>query len=203
MSGIKGALKWNCKDSYYSQMNNPTEALLYKLRTNERPQWLESCGPTAAINCLAAMGINIEIVCPGAFRPQPEEVLMDYFNDPRNFTKLEAVRKVDADIPGNRVPQYYPLAVKEVFGVDVAFRWGAPSTGISDHVMAGRPVMVCMERPSHYIALVAYNPSTRNFIYHDSWGARFSDDGGGFSRLMGDTEFGNNLQPYHLVFGLA
>lgn len=193
---IKGAIKWNDRSAYYIQTNNPTEALL---RAKEDSGWLESCGPTAAVNCLAARGENIEILCPGKYKPQPEEVLMDYLNDPRNKTELDRVRKVRG-IPGNRVPQFYPLAIKSVFGCTSVFTWGLNFRAVADRVVMGKPVQICLIYPGHYVAVVAYDEVEDMLIYNDSWPDRFVDKNG-FNREISTRDFATNVQNYFIVYG--
>lgn len=199
---IAGTKHWNENGRLHSQENNPTEVYL-KTTIKDRIGWLESCGPTSAVNCLSSMGHDIEVVTPGSYKPQPEEVLMDYFNDPSNRRALQDIRVVDDTIPGNRVPQYYPKAVYDVFGVHVDFRWGPTFDTISDIVSKGRAVQLCLENPGHYIAVVAYDAEKKELIYHDSWGARFKDGKGGFARRMGEAEFKMNVKTFYLVYGLV
>lgn len=193
---IKGALKWDQKDAYYVQTNNPTEALL---RAKDDTSWLESCGPTAAVNCLAARGCNLVIKTPGTYRPQPEEVLMDFFNDPRNKRKLNGVRVIGDDIPENRVPQFYPLAVFSVFGVRSRFKWGLTFGDVVARVSGGSPVQVCLKNPGHYIAVVAYDDVEHVLIYNDSWPERFADKNG-FNREMTIEDFSSNVQSYFIIY---
>ena len=198
---INGVQFWNDRKAYYSQSNNPTEAFL-KATLNDRSGWLETCGPTSAVNCLAAMGKNVEIVCPGEYRPQPEEVLMDYFNDPRNKSVLSSIRKVDDSIPENRVPQFYPLAIYAVFMQLASFRWSLTFSDIVRHVTNGCAVQICLKVPGHYLAVVAYDTNEKELIYNDSWGERFPDGKGGWHRRMGWEEFANNVQNYFIVYGV-
>jgi len=115
---IRGVKHWDSKDHYYVQTNNPTEEVLRKRKNGN---WLVSCGPTAAVSCLAAMGCDVAIRCPGEYKPQSEEVLMDYFNDPRNY---ETLRKIRPETPpdtyhGNEVPQFYAAAVAPCAGAGI------------------------------------------------------------------------------------
>lgn len=197
---ISGTGYWDDRDRYHSQENNPTEALLKAIKDG-KVEWLESCGPTSAVNCLSAMGYNITVECPGLYAPQPEEVLMDFFNDPSNKSKLDAVRVVPDSIPKNRVPQYYPVAVKDVFNVDCAFRWGPTFGIVADLVSSGHAVQVCLIKPSHYIAMVAYDTISKELLYYDPHGSRFSDGKGGFARRMSEDEFESNVQRYYIVYG--
>jgi hypothetical protein len=85
------------------------------------------------------MGFDVACRCPGAYQPQSEEVLMDYFNDPRNYGALKAARP---DTPpdvwhGNEVPQFYPVAVKAVFDIPAAFEWGADLSKTAECLSGG------------------------------------------------------------------
>ena len=194
---IKGAMFWNDRNRYYRQDNNPTEILL---RSKDDSDWLESCGPTAAVNCLAAMGKPVEIVCPGTYKPQPEETLMDFFNDPRNKAALDGVR-ANITFPRNRVPQFYPLAVYEVFGVKAKFVWGLSLEQVAIYVCEGNPVQICLKKPGHYIAVVAFDLNEKLLIYNDSWPGRFEDKNG-FNKTMDAKEFSSNVQNYFIVYGI-
>lgn len=195
---IHGVPHWNDRDRFYSQENNPTEELL---RKRKEESWLESCGPSAAVNCLAALDYNLNIYCPGPYKPQPEEVLMDFFNDPRNYKKLEIIRR-DTDpvsFPGNRIPQWYPYAVKEVFGALGQFLF---TSGIEITISAlkkGYAVQLCLIEPGHFIAAVAYDDSTQEIIYNDSWPSRWTD-GNGFNRRMSAEEFDKTIKRYVIIY---
>jgi hypothetical protein len=196
---IKGAKFWDDPQRYYTQENNPTESFL-KATLDERREWLESCGPTAAVNCLSVIGANINVICPGEYRPQPEEVLMDFFNDPRNRRDLKSIREVSNKIPGNRVPQYYPLAVRKVFGAYANFAWEATLSKVSKYLLDGHAVQLCLKDPGHYIAAVAFDTTAQEIIYNDSWPNRFYN-GRGWNIRMGLREFVTNVQPYCIVYG--
>ncbi len=199
----KGVRFWNDRGRYYSQENNPTEAYL-KATRHDRDSWLESCGPTAAVNCLAAMGKSVDITCPGTFKPQPEEVLMDFFNDPRIKDDLREIRSnsvVDM-LPENRVPQYYPHGVYAVFGVRGRFEWGNEWESIVKELDRGRAVQLCLKNPGHYIAVLAYDTQTRELIYNDPWGARFPDGKGGHNRRLSTRELRENVQPFRITYGV-
>ena len=196
---IHGTEFWNKKGKYFSQTNNPTEAFL-KAAMGNLKSWLESCGPTAAVNCLAAMGKNVEIECPGTYKPQPEEVLMDYFNDPRNSQKLKEIRDLPDDIPENRVPQFYPQAVYDVFQQRCIFRWGPSFESVADHVSNGRAVQLCLKKPGHYIAIIAYDDGEKELIFNDPWGERFKDGKSGRHRRLIQNEFLTNVQPYYILY---
>ena len=197
---VRGHTKWwDDRDRYYSQENNPTEAYNKARLEMRATHWLETCGPTAAVNCMSSLGKNLTISCPGRYSPQPEEVLMDYFNDPRNEVTLQSIRDLGErgrSIPENQVPQYYPVGVREVFGVSALFCWGASRRDITSALDRGCAVQLCLVNPGHYIAVVAY---TDDFlVYHDSWGSQYPD--GGFARKLTYQDLKENIQPYRIVY---
>ena len=221
---IYGAKFWNDKDRYYRQDNNPSEETLRKdsiedireveklLRANgvaeyviglvkkELRGFLESCGPTAAVNCLAALDYNLKILCPGPYRPQPEETLMDFFNNPLNYDALEAIRQ-DVDpvsSPGNRIPQWYPYAVKEVFGATGVFVWISGYVKTISYLKHGWALQLCLVDPGHYIAAVAYDDESSEIIYNDPWPAGVG--GNGFNQRLNIAEFDRNVKKFAIIY---
>lgn len=194
---IRGAEFWNDPTRYYTQTNNPTDQYLKK---TGRDEWLETCGPTAAVNCMAALGYDLSIMCPGPYRPQPEEVLMDFFNDPRNYAALTTVRNLgQSNIPGNRVPQYYPLGCMEVFDADASFAWMNQFHEIAEEPYDGNAVMLCFKDPGHYIAVVAADDDREELIYNDPWPGRHADNNG-FNRRMTQAEYEKHMYPFAIIF---
>jgi len=194
---IYGARYWDDKDKYYIQTNNPTEEIIRKV-TKEGTPFLESCGSTAAVNCLAVHNYPLEIKCPGSYKPQPEEILNDWFNDPRNYKLLEQVRKDigPRDLPGNRVPQYYKQGVWAVFGVYCIFWWIGTHHELVDFFKIGHSIQLCLKSPSHYVAAVAYDADTSELIINDPWPGRFPD-GNGFNRRISSID---NLMPFAILY---
>jgi len=192
---IYGAKYWNDPSRYFVQINNPTEEILRKTGAKG---FLESCGSTTAVNCLAVQDYNLEIVCPGSYRPQPEEVLTDWFNDPRNYDLLKKVRTdiTPRDLPGNRVPQYYPSAIMSVFGIECKFVWISEHFTAVEYLRRGCAIQLCLKSPSHYIAGIAYDTETSEIIINDPWPGRFSD-GKGFNKRIPDME---NLNNFAIVY---
>jgi hypothetical protein len=80
--------------------------------------------------------------CPGTYCPQPEEVLMDYFNDPRNYDVLKRAHpEIDPHAyHGNEIAQYYTVAVPAVFGVKCSFAFGSRFSEIASLVQSGKAV---------------------------------------------------------------
>lgn len=195
---IRGARYWEDKDRYFVQTNNPTEELLRKRVEQSR---LESCGPTAAVNCLAVLGCELDVLCPGPWRPQPEEILMDWFQDPRNYERLAAIRQDVNPLatPGNRVPQYYPFAVADVFGAHADFAWAERFALIGEYLCKGYSLQLCLKNPGHFIAAVAYDDETGEIIYRDPWPERLSDRDG-FNRRLDLDEFNSNVRRYVVIY---
>ncbi len=193
---IYGAKFWNDRDRFYSQENNPTEQLLKK---REEDSWLESCGPTAAVNCLAALDYNLKILCPGPYRPQPEEILMDFLNDPRNRAELEKIRAdvLNAHL-GNRIPQFYPHAVKQVFGAIGVFVWISGYVKTISYLKHGAALQLCLVEPGHYIAAVAYDDESSEIIFNDPWPAGVGGDG--FNRHLDSAEFDRNVKKFAIIY---
>jgi hypothetical protein len=196
---IAGAKYWNHRERFHIQTNNATEE---QLRKHGVGSWLETCGATAAVNCLAALGWDLTIRCPGPYEPQPEEVLADFLNDPASYPEL---RKARPDwnpeaAPGNRVADYYPRAVAAVFGARADYIPRVAYSTIVDLICAGHALQLCLMPPGHYIAAVAYDKATAEIIFHDSWpGRRKEWNGDGFARRMiGDEEAA--IQPYVVVY---
>jgi len=198
---ILGTPYWNDREkAYFTQENNAYEHVL-KCRLPEGISPLETCGPTASLNCLASLGYDIRVRSPGRYRPQPEDVLTSFFNDPANFPALrEAWSGLDPErLPGNEVAQWYPLAVREVFGKPCEFAGELSFYEARAHLSNGRPVQVCLRKPGHFVALVAYDEEKAEFILNDSWSGRWPDRDG-FNKRLSKAEYGVNIKPLSLIY---
>jgi len=186
---IEGALYHDDRTRYCIQTNNPTEQILRKRREAD---WLESCGPTAAVNCLSALGHNVAVLCPGAWQPQPEEILLDWFHDPRNARFVGSV-----EMP-NRVLSLYVPAVEAVFGIQtivVPLRLDA----LREYLETNHAVQLLLKQPGHYIAAVAWDSETEEILYWDSWPDRFADKDG-FNKRMSSREYQVNTHPTGVLY---
>ena len=196
---ITGVRFWDNREHMFVQSNNPTEE---QLRKHGVGSWLETCGATAAVMCLAVLGWDLTIRCPGIYRPQPEEILADWLNDPRNYGEL---RKARPDwnpeaAPGNRVADYYPRAVAAVFAAHAEYIPQINLGGIVAEILAGRSVQLCLMPPGHYVAGVAYDHETEQIVYHDPWPGRKTEwHGNGFARQLLTAER-VAVQPYAVVY---
>jgi hypothetical protein len=197
MGSIKGAIRWNDRQAFYVQTNNPTEMIIRRIDD----QWLQSCGPTAAVMCCAVLDLDVAVTTSGGYQAQPEEILMDALNDPRSWPELRQIRKLDPqEYAGNEVPQYYPWGVSRVFGATARFVWEHSWRRLAELLKDGHAVQLCLEDPGHYIAAVAYDSLEDEVIYHDPWPARFEDNEG-FARRMDEDEYRTNVKPYMIVYG--
>lgn len=187
---------------YYTQDNNPTELMLkiYQERFRAgRIGYLETCGPTAAVRCLAAVDELPEIAMPGGYVPQPEEFLTDFFTDPNNFPDF---KRIDPNVnphktPANEKPSLYPFAIERVFGKKCLIVWRKYSIAeLESKLLAGHSIMVCQKDPGHFISLVDWRSG---IIFDDPWAGRWGGDG--FNRSMSAEEYENNVHPFALIFG--
>jgi hypothetical protein len=196
-ASIIGCSRWNDPNAFYDQLNNPTEHVL-KLRSGTR---LETCGPTASLNCQSSVGVGVDFETPGGYAPQPEEVLTGWFNDSRNFLRMRnAWKGLDPGlVPGNEVAQWYPLGVYEVFGNRCDFVGALTPQQAVDHLRQGRAIQTCLRNPGHFIALVAFDQAKDEFILKDSWGSRWPR-GDGFCQRMSVREWQINSRPVNLVY---
>jgi hypothetical protein len=195
---IKGVKFWNDRDCYYTQTNNPAEELLWKRSDRDR---LVSCGPSAAVTCVAAMVFGVGHGCPGRYKPQGEEVLTDFFNDPQNYAVLKAARHAARSVAWERGTAVLPARRGSgVRGGGAVFGWGADFDGVAAHLKEGRAVQLCLAKLGHYIAAAAFDTDAREIIYNDPCPGRFAD-GNGFNRRMDGAEFKGNVKPCRIVYG--
>jgi hypothetical protein len=189
-------------ETYYSQVNNAMESLLKKVNPSD---WLETCGPTSAVTAVDAIGCNVDCLTPGGWKPQPEDVLTLYLNDPRNQSKLEKIQGGIVTTPGNRIAAYYGLAIPEVFGVACRVIWAFDFGRVKDAIDTNRAVMVCLRSPGHYVCIVGYNAETKDLIYHDPWpGNGWPKEyrgKPGAHRRMTPAQYGDNVKPLMVVVG--
>jgi len=205
-------LRGNDYDTYYCQDNNPEEELLRK----EEKGFLEFCGPTAATMLVFARIPAKEEKkylpkCRGGYIQQPESILSSYFNDPRNYHKMYGIRPLDpAKWFGNRIPQWYEIAVMEVFGVKAKYvEYGTDTernyTAIVENIKNNIGVMICLKSPGHYLSVVGATPDKKELIYNDPWLKDYwptrLKGTSTFNRVMRFDEFRDNTKPFVVLIG--
>ena len=111
--GIIGSCSWkDRKRAYFTQENNSIEHIL-KCRLPAGASWLETCGPTASLNCQASLGRDVGIRTSGRLlssaggRPRrvvqrPEQLRRD--------ARRRGPASIPQKLPGNEVAQWYPLS---------------------------------------------------------------------------------------------
>lgn len=189
---IHGCKKWDDRSTFSVQTNNGVESLIRAWSGKDR-SYLETCGPTAAINVLDAMAKSTQVLSPTGEKIQPEDFLTLWMNDPKNQ------HGAAIDRPANEYPQLYPEAISRVFGQSVRFLGGQTFDWIASIVSGGVGCMICLVDPGHFLAVVAYDDVTHELIYRDPWPNRTGTDG--FNLRMGRAEYESNVKPYVLVFG--
>jgi hypothetical protein len=190
----KGVLKWDDRKTFSIQTNNAQENILKRWSGKDRG-YLESCGPTAAVNLVEAMGFNVACHSPGGAVIQPEDFLMVWMNTPENIAGLIA-----DGVLGNEVAEFYPVAIPKVFGVPVLMMRKAQTFDwVGRQLQSGLGVMLCRNDPGHYIAAVAFDDIAAEIIYRDPWPGRTGTDG--FNLRMGRVEYQDKIKPLALIFG--
>jgi len=192
---ITGARYWQDRSRYYTQTNNSIEGLLKKFGG----RWLETCGPTVAAMCIDMIGYPTVISTPGSYKPQPEDVLTLCMNDPRNAEVMKQIRSGVEAFPGNRVPQYYPWAVRVVFGASSVFVMPLSWVTLTDEIKCGSAIQICRKEPGHYLAAVAFDDVTRELIYHDPW-PEGQPDGQGFAKRIKEDQWRDQFNAWGVVY---
>ncbi len=171
------------KKIYYSQLNNACEAMFKKLDAEElralrmilSPEWyskvekvirpyLESCMIASAVIGCAATGHDVEL-WDGV---QPEDYLMNWVNNPHNYDLLRSIRRdTDPEVwMCNRIPQYIPVAVREIFGADSLFVSGVKDQ-VSSILKEQGAIQVCYRDPGHAVLVVEYDTDTNTVVVVD------------------------------------
>lgn len=198
---INGTAHWDDRSRYYTQSNNAVERLLTRYRAVVSAV---SCGPSSAINAIAAMGGDVESVTPAGWQPQPEDVLTLWFNDHRNWAQLANIRaetdpKTTKYAP-HEVPQYYPAALRAVFGATAVFAWGVSFDVAAEYVQNGMAVIVNIKpnKTGHFVAVVAHDDKANELIYHDPWPENVPGHDGWGLRLS-PAMWAGEVEPYAIV----
>lgn len=191
---MTGKQDYNDKAYYYIQTNNVFETIFAKIFKKH----LESCGATTATMLADFMGANVRVRSVGGWSCQPEDYLMLYLNDKRNYSKFRKARNnLDpAKFAGNRVPQYYPVALKDVFDIDAVFSFGISKHKIIDELSKKNALMVCLKNPGHYIAIMAYDETTNEVIFNDPYPSRRGLKNKGFNERIHINKLLKNLKPF-------
>ena len=194
---ITGAKGLSDRSTFAVQTNNSIESILRKAGVKA---WLETCGPTSCENALRVLGVDVDKAWPGGWVAQFSDIITLFLNDPRNVAAEAAVRNIDPNqYLDNEIPQFYPLAVKAVMGIDaVEYRDSVPWDAVVQEVSVGHAVMKCLVNPGHYLCFMGYDSDTSELLYRDPWPERTGTDG--FNLRMGRGEFDGNTKSFGIIF---
>lgn len=194
---ITGTKYWNNKDCYSIQDNNVFEECFKKKKTSG---FLEDCGPTSAVNAIKAMQgpdfFNTFKI--GEFTPQPEDLLTLFFNDFRNYPDFKKIRSDvnPSSTMCNRIPQFYPFAVKQLFNITCEFKWEKNWDKLKEYLKEGKAVEIC--QPGHFVTIVAYDEDTDEMIFNDPWAGHYATSG--FNRRYSKTAFLEEVLSFIILF---
>jgi hypothetical protein len=162
--------------------------------------WLETCGPTSAVNVLDAMGKDLSNKSSGGASLRPMDFLAIWMNTPENFVALGPIPGVTSpdQYLENELAQAYPQAVPRVFATAAEYFEGKTWEWLTGAVSGGIGAMICLKNPGHFLAVVAFDDVTQELIYNDSWPGRTGTDG--WNLRMGKAEWTANVKPYVIVF---
>lgn len=177
---------------HFTQKNNVPETVFAKIFKKH----FESCGNTSAAmgSCMMMVDpYDIYVVKEGHWQCQPEDYLFLYLNDVSNYKKFLKARPNlnPKKYPGNRVPQYYPVALRECFGIEAIFTWSHGKEYWIKQIRRKNVVQICLKKPGHYRILHNYDTETDEFIY--------SDPLYGFYKRINAVEQSKNAKDFSIV----
>lgn len=197
---------WADEDTYYIQTNDPITEML---RKEDGKGFLESCGVGIIANLITTCGIVSdrelrEPQPPYYWLPQPEATMMDYFHSPENYAKFKKIRpKLNPEkFWNNRVPQFYPIMLKDIFKIESKFEWKNIHS-IKELIKKNIGIMVCLTNPGHYIGIVGYDDVTKQVCYRDPWPQNYwpahLKGASGFNRWIDIALLQTNLESYRVL----
>jgi hypothetical protein len=133
---------------------------------------------------------------PGGARIQPSMALWIWMNDPGNYEKMERARKVNMNyfVP-SRIPQFFPVAVKECFGFEGEFKWNKWFDNVAEEIKEGNTVQIMLKNPGHYISVIGYSEEDELLSCHDpnkKNGDRFT--------FISRKEFKENVDKFMIIY---
>lgn len=180
------------------QIQNDNAIDEYNRKTiKENPEWyLESCGVSACITCINYLiEGQLSDIKVGNGVITPEDVLWCWMNNKNNYDLMRESRPLDLNyfVP-NRVPQYYPIAVKTLFNIKAEFIYDNFNRVI-DEIKKGNTIQLCLIKPGHYISAVNYNKEKDEIICKDP----NIKNNGKFDRINREV-YKNNVKPYIIIY---
>jgi hypothetical protein len=190
--------------------NSAIECMLRKdeiqeMQNSTPKMWLETCGTHSNSNAIMATRKDpndfiLSLSSNGRWYPRMPDILALWLNTPQNYSKMLSVRSsLDPDSYfGNEIPQYYPITVKEVFGVDCSFNDNHTWATLVSNIKIHSAVVLCLKIPGHFICAIGYDDSANEIIYVDPYPPRQPIDWK--KARMGPIEHNNNVQPFIIIY---
>jgi len=180
------------RNRFFAQDNNAIEAALKKLGLKS---WLETCGPSAICNAAASVSDVYYHNLTHKYKPlQPEDMLFVYLNDPKNEKVFNAVRGNVTNYMYNRIPQFLPIAAKNLFNIDAYFTYGI---GKIKTYLSNNKAVIVLHSNEHFLTVVGFD--TNNFYINDSWIKNPLNKNGGFNEVYEQSDFINNIQTFIII----
>lgn len=191
---------------HYIQTNNAIEAYNKKVK---KDSYLETCGPSAMINCCQAVSENeLTITINNQnVKAQPEDLVFLIMNNPENYSSMLPYREnfviedFDIYIP-SRIPQLFVWAARTLFNISSRYFWNytaKPFENIAGYIKKGCSVQLQLVSPGHFISVGKYDSENDILIYEDSWPDRWPDKSGK-NRVLTREEFMKNTHRFYNVY---
>ena len=200
-----GITNWEDKNIRYDQTRNSIETIIKKIKLEIRKKenadiklgYYESCGVSAFCTLMEGMGFLKESdypSLPNGKTIQFDDWVMMYLNDPKNSFST------DVDQMDNRLFKNYVKLGLELFDCKADYVKRPSWNDIANHLKTGDGVQLCLIKPGHYIAAIAYDDQDDKIIFHDSWGKRAGLKNNGYFEELDKTGFDKNVKEYAVIY---
>ncbi len=190
---------------YYSQENNAIDC--YNKKAHPNSGYLESCGPSAMINCCCAISPVELFTNINGVPIQPEDAVWSILNNSNNYNDMLPYREgatlydLNSKIIPSRSPQFFVWASLVLFNIKSEFHWNFSKDFniIIDHLKNKRSIQLQLISPAHYISVAKYDTEEDVLLYEDSWYSRWPDKNGR-NRKLTREEFSKNIHTFYNVY---
>jgi hypothetical protein len=189
---IYGAKNWNLKardgsSIFFAQTRSCFEHVLYadhiaQYSDGDFVKALETCSMHSAVNALLACfpGDPESIVVGppgGSAQIRLPDYLMAYVNTPSHFQEFSTILPgVDlSKVEVNEYRQIIPYAMRQVFGSPAVAVQGHTKDSVIGLLKQGKALEVGLVHPKHFVAILAYDDQSDEFIYCDPDDRRHPD----------------------------
>jgi hypothetical protein len=186
----------NDVNRYYTQDNNAIEQIIKKKGIKF---YLETCGSTSMINCIASIKDDEWLQDWDYIKIQVEDYVTCFMNDPHNYTEFMKIRNMDYNVYfGNEIPQLYPYTAKQLFNIEAEFKFEKDWDKLINYIQNNQSVQLCFINPGHFIACNGIDTDTNELIINDPWQGHYTT--GGFNHRLSKQEYDNNINPWLIVY---